>query len=61
MFVKAQFIIELSKVDYRLKSAMVFKKGYKKPKKVVKKWQKTVFNPDFYQPFNIYRKQGLQN
>ena len=45
----------------QIKSAMVFKKGYKKPKKVVKKWQKTVFNPDFYQPFNIYRKQVLQN
>ena len=38
---------------------MVFKKGYKKPKKVVKRWQKTVFNPDFYQPFNIYRKQRI--
>ena len=35
------------------------KRSIKNQKKVVKKWQKTVFNPDFYQPFNIYRKQRI--
>lgn len=49
----------ISKGWLAIKNLMIFKKGYKKPKKQGKKRHKTVFNPNYYQNYDVYWKQRI--